>query len=426
MIKSVKRLGILIIIGLFIILYQPPLFSFNSMHIVGILSGLYVLFNLDILLIKKLRYVFLFYAIEFIYLVFTLLLNNGSISLALDPIYYIIDIIPFSLALFIKVRKTNGCFLDVVHCLILVGLIQAILAIAALMNSSIQSFFLSKLISYGYDSSIIDWISSYRLYGFSIGLTYATPVLQTILSVICIYLSTYKLKKHYLIYSIVLFFSGIINARTSIIILIIGISIILLLAKIKILKKVLLIFNLVLVYLFIIIVIMPFLQSEYTYMYDWINSGNESIIDFFKGDSSGYFIYMKNSDSYPLPTDLNGWVIGYGFRSMYSDNVFNIQSDIGYINDLFLGGILYCILIYSVYLLMCIRLIRNKNSLEKFLGVFFLISFILLNIKGYVFAMSGILNTFVLMFIFVKLDSEGGGVLDFNYCASLQCSRVSK
>src|SRR5699024_10427956 len=144
-------------------------------------------------------------------------------------------------------------------------------------------------------------------------------------------------------------FAAIINARTSLIIFMIGILSFLLFQNKKYWTRILLFMTISL------LVVLPVLNgpivlntSNQTFV--WVINGFNEIVNFISGNSvdSGYFAYITERNVYELPKGL-GLLFGTGNRTMGGANYLGVSSDVGYINDIWLGGILFSLIIYGLF-----------------------------------------------------------------------------
>src|SRR5699024_6579900 len=127
------------------------------------------------------------------------------------------------------------------------------------------------------------------------------------------------------------------------------------------------------------------ISSIFPDVYKWLSTGVEEIIGFFSGNvEEGYFSYLFDENNYPLPDNI---LFGEGNRALKG---ISISSDIGYINDLWLGGLIYLVIMYSLTLYNTIILYKNKyNNFYSFFAVFYLTTVIFINFKGVAFGISG-------------------------------------
>jgi hypothetical protein len=122
----------------------------------------------------------------------------------------------------------------------------------------------------------------------------------------------------------------------------------------------------------------------------WINQGFDEVYKFvFEGQSTGFFdaIFMIGDFSFLNDTSI---IFGYGYRSL------GLLTDIGYIDDLFINGIVFLSIIYFAYL-----------SLFKFIPKRLLIvvftMFLISNFKGSLFNFNDVFSLLILLsFSYVK------------------------
>ena len=121
----------------------------------------------------------------------------------------------------------------------------------------------------------------------------------------------------------------------------------------------------------------------------------------------GYFGYISNNDKYQLPSGFY-FIFGLGHRIM-SNNPYNVNSDIGLINDIWLGGILYTISIYVLFsriLLDIYNNVKDRYILNNLMFYLFTEIFIICNLKGYIFAMNNFTNLVFLCYTFLVLTKK--------------------
>ncbi|HCQ8931602.1 TPA: hypothetical protein OMI06_002658, partial [Enterococcus faecium] len=115
------------------------------------------------------------------------------------------------------------------------------------------------------------------------------------------------------------------------------------------------------------------------------------ILNIFGGsDNAIYGIgdYFVNKNNYKVPTELVQFFFGTG-NYANGDNVLNFRTDVGYINDIWLGGVFYLLAIVLFFITKTFKMKKNiKNNYLNFISNFFILSFLILNIKGYVFSIN--------------------------------------
>ena len=408
---------LLIILGAFIIIYNPPLINFNSMHIVGGLSIFYVLINKirdnRLIINKNIGYLLFAFFIIFFYLFINVVLVHGySISESIYPIYFILDVIPFGYAVAINLNKRHLTANYAFNLLVIMALIQSIIAILCFFIKDVQIFFFNRFISYGYgDAETLKELLGYRMRGFASELTFSMPIAQTIISLMCIYSARQVNKLIRWIEAVVILISAVINARISLVVFFLGYIVIIIKSSLK--KKILYLIIFAVAIIMFFLVGMPMLRKyaypTYYWLYEWISD----MTKFMRGDMSGYyFSYATNPANHPIPKTFIGIIFGEGFRTMGALSTHGVASDMGYYNDLFLGGIIYMLMIYCGTAHLCVQLIKDKRNLVRYVGIVSLIVLFVVNIKASIFNMNSMLNLFILMYVVTRMlhyqdDIEG-------------------
>lgn len=404
-----NRFNLLFYIGLFILFYQPPILPVNTIHLVGLISIIYIcLFSSNrigtIKLDRSVGYIVFTFILIMLYLaIFSIGINRGSITNIASPFYFIFDVIPFAYAIKIYGEKKQISFEAILDMGTVVGVIQAATAIMAFLIPSIQELFIALMTSYGYSSSL-ETFSSFRMYGFSPYLTFGTPVIQSVLAAYILFFKEKKGIKDYVCTAII-FFSAIINARISIIIILVGFFTLIISRKVSFRRKIvdcLLYF----IILFCVVRIGTIFLKEYSPLtYEWIISGiNEIEVALGSGnaDKYSYITYFTDKNTYRLPDNAWGIIFGEGITVMTGTNAFNMNSDVGYINDIWLGGVLYVALVYSLFIRMITKIMRNCVPKYSQIGLFFLLLFPILNIKGITFTMFSLSNYLMILYINIR------------------------
>lgn len=405
MIKKIRY--VLYLLFAFLLVYYPPLLHINTLHIVGVIGWIGILRNIRYIKghidISKYVSTIIVPFLLLIYLFFVCLINGNEAKQVYFLLYWLVDVFPATFLLIIYFSKSKFSAYDILTFVLNFSLVQAFFTILAYTNPGIQEYFVNKLVSYGYDDVFL-MLSQFRLFGFSSNLTYAMPVLQGFLTSVALFLGlTYK--SRYYFYIPILFFSGIVNARISIVITLVSMCMLLLFLNYKSKKTPFRIGSI----LFIIISTMFFLSRmdfSNSETWQWINTGIEELFNFFNGNTTGYFTYVNSHDKYILPVTLGSKIFGNGVRVMGGGTKYGVVSDIGYVNDIWLGGIVFCITIYLFFFFIIkkIRKFSVSNNLNKFLFYSILCILVISNIKGFIFNINDFTTTvFILSFSSIYL-----------------------
>lgn len=398
-----KKYNLFYLFFAFFLIYYPPLISVNTVHLIGGVSWFLLFLNWpnvkkNINLTQLLKFLSLFVAL-FILIITTTTLNGNSLSSVAFLLFWFIDIFPGCLLLANHFRKKKYTIYDILTFLLIVASFQGLLAILAYLNPAIQEYFISKLVTFGF-SDVFEKLAAFRMYGFSSNLTFATPIVQSFMGVVAIYLALNK-KWCFILFSPLLLFSGIINARTSVVVMMIGIVCIIVTLNILNKRK---FFNFVLISMILLLVVSLFINImnvNSNPLWEWVTAGYDEIILFIKGENSGYFTYITNPNKYVMPSGI-ALIFGVGVRIMIYSTKYELSSDVGYINDIWLGGLIYAVAILFLFISFCFNLLKNNELNEvtvfKFLGSFFIMVFLVINLKGYIFNINDFTTLFFIIY----------------------------
>ena len=323
----------------------------------------------------------------------------------LMPIFYLFSImtINYELDSMNYTRKQKYVFI------INLALIQSIIALAMYFYNPLKSIAISIYYKGGQSTNF--YVTQNRLHGLCNGdYTYSLQILHSIFSLFSLcYAYFYKEKKYYL-YSILILSVTALNGRSGLLIFAVGILLFTFFTMIK---------KLHLIKFLRFLVITSFLGVGIIYFIYKFSPNTFSLIEhafvdislFLSGDTgteTSHFMSM-----FIWPTGLN-LLFGAGFRVFgnrgFKYNYFK-NSDVGFVNEIFMGGIIYIIFIYSgyMYILNKSKISQKKNSLEYVFLNILLVSVFLANFKGEVFR-SALLVTVLLIFpiLFYKNESSLG------------------
>ena len=401
MTKRIKhRVGIgeiAIIIGLFVILYNPPIFTFNCMHIVGAASIIYIIiYNRAFLRNEYARWFIIFMVIETYLFIMVVGIHNHGFTGVVFPLYYILDVIPFSIVIKDYFDRNEIEYKKIISYSFIAALAQSVLSILSFINPQIQKVIVDRIIELS-GVKIYSYWSTIRMYGFSNGLMFEMPAIQTILAIIGFYYAI-TIDWKYLILSSIYLFTAIINARTSYVLLLAGIIVLIVFSSKK--RKINLkgIIGIVISGTIIIAFIFPLIRQISPQTYNWMSKGIEEILGFLNGDTeTGYFSYVTNNDRYVLPSSVFGVLFGEGTSIAGGLKKLGFSSDIGFINDIWVGGLVYVTFLYISVFLRIKKMIDQNTNFIKFIGIVLLTSIFILNFKGRVFAMNGVLNFLIIV-----------------------------
>lgn len=275
------------------------------------------------------------------------------------------------------------------------ALFQAILGALMILipdfkNIALQLYYLGK------EENI--FISQMRIFGISGDYTFFTPIYHGLLAIVATVFAIFKGFK-YLLYLPLIIFIIILNGRFGLIVFIAGTLFILiyLILKSKIPKKLPIFITMISI---IFVVLLWFVAVIAPSTFNWLKGGFEDTLLFItEGELEGNYLALAGSHLF-FPDGIK-LIFGEGFRVFSTEAYlrgFN-HSDIGYVNDLFMGGIIYVGILYGSILWYLLRGIKKADLLTKSIIYSMIIALLLADFKGEV--MRG--GTALLGVLFIKL-----------------------
>ena len=392
---------IIIVFLIFLFIYYPPLFGINIMHILAAVSYVYILSNETAMLSFKQNFSkYRYFIFVFLYL-FMVCFINAQLSNLSGGFVWLFEVIPITFMIIdmIHSNNINTKKVSVWNYLIAAGMLQAVISILAFAIPAVQDLIIQRMLAYGFRDVIIK-MSGHRMYGFSYTMSFAMPVVQSILAAVCVY-KAFMEKLRYLILVPFLLFSSIINARVGIVVFVIA-GIIALIASAKIsLKNVIALVAVIAMIIAVPKIFANLLEGSKTF--DWLQEGINEITDFIFDyeTSDGYFSYVTDKQRYKTPEGI-GFFFGTGNISTRGNE--NYASDIGFINDMWLGGVFYVIPLLVYFLGRTNRIMNfyfNGKSVCKPVSLITIVMLLIINIKGRCFSWNEIMNLWFLVYTFV-------------------------
>lgn len=248
------------------------------------------------------------------------------------------------------------------------------------------------------------FISRMRIYGLSGDYTFFTPIYHSILAVVAATLALFVNYK----YSFYLpFILGIIilNGRFGILIFILGMLLILfyMALKGKVSAKAPIIIFIMIVPLGILF---SYIAIKMPYTYEWLIGGLEdTVVLLTEGRLQGNYVALVNSHVF-IPEGL-GFIFGEGHRVFSTEGPLRgyNSSDIGYVNDLFMGGMVYVVILYGAILLYLLKGINKSDLITRGLTYSLILALLLANYKGEVMR-SGTVLIGVILIKYILISSD--------------------
>jgi len=273
-------------------------------------------------------------------------------------------------------------FGDLLKSVIYAGLLQAGITGIMLLSSEIRSFLLQILyFNTGNELSQNLWHIQRRFYAFSHNVFdtfgYGTGIIAAIPLFYGIINNRYK----YFVLSVILLVVPLFNSRTGLIIFFIGvicaIPFLVFQTKIKNLFKLTFILSTI------------YILSSFSFQYisdnfpntiNWAKNGIDDFVYFFKGNVGNDSVsIITSSEKWHLPEKY--WILTGTGHNVYGASGYS-HSDVGYVNDLWLVGLLGIFLLYLPFIFLVIMALKKTSSIKvKSFIVFLMTAFFVANVK---------------------------------------------
>lgn len=305
-----------------------------------------------------------------------------------------------------EIKKYQFNKKEIFKMIIYAGIIESTLCIISYFSPFIKEIFIKlMLMNTGDELYTNQWYITVRSFGFASTLVdYFGFGISIIASICFAYGILFDIK--YIFYSFYIFIATVLNSRSGILLYGFFIMVVLIywLYKEKNIKKAMILIS-TLIFLFIVLMIL-ISRNEATSM--WIKDGFESIFELI-------FNQTGSKDVGEVVSSNKFWFLPDGFRLFIGTGHSRFQAvgyphtDNGYVNDIWLFGIVGCFIIYGkIYMniLSC-----WKKTKDKFLQMILLIlffAFAIFNFKAYVLSgsLGGITYFFILSLVNYFITNE--------------------
>lgn len=396
---SNKPISIVLIIILYLYIYNPvlrwPGFGFN---IVLMIFGLiYVILKYGTSR-KYLHYyrAELILSLLMIPYVLVICLANGEDDLQVisELITWVImsTCVPIFLVRELLARCKGLVFWDAV---LFVGFIASLISCIALFVPGVNLFL--REIQLEITGGQTEEQMAFRFFGLAINLSSAFGYMQGLLASLCL-LRIDKNHKRYALYFLTMIISVIINARTGLFPIFLTVLYLVVNAVIKFRVGQLLKLTIASAFAFISA---SFIIGQLPDVTDFVMDFFDQLSVMFLEDNNG----LENSAYVTMlkfPETVTGLIFGEG-RSLYGIGA-GESSDIGYVNQIFLGGIIFAgsLIIYEIILYRQIL----KKSREKVFSTIFFFSLLAFNYKGFNFYAGGAYIKVWILYYYVLVHNQ--------------------
>jgi hypothetical protein len=314
--------------------------------------------------------------------------NHTAVKpLVFGPCFWLVIYLPICFFLLHSIRKRGWGIKELI--LMIAGCcnLQGVFALISFVYNPFHVWFLNRYIAYGYDMQRYSILANYRLYGLAFHLTNFAPLIAACITPVIV---KYGMKQRkYLLLVPLMVISVLLNSRTAMVIMLIGIVVMFLLSGVQpkvSIKQILEGFAVGMLLLIMAVIgvksILSMKESSSSSWYaGWIISGFEQIVGLFSGEKSGYFKYASKSSTWTMPKGL-ALLFGTGQEAIGMHDGLK-GTDVGYINYLWIGGIVYSLMLFGLIWLL-IRPISKKKR-NRWYFWFLVIAMLCLNVKDVVF-----------------------------------------
>lgn len=397
-----RKLIMTILIFLFI--YSPPVLPTNTLYLVASVCYILIIifYRKEIITLLKIKSIFLFLTTIFFAWLFGIIIiaftskDFAQLNQIISIIILVVPTVSLITFLFYNYRFNVE---EVLKIILNAAFIQALISIGMFLFPELRQWFFNSFYENIITDNYLSALYQDRGYGYSQSLLFAMPVTQGFLATVA-FLLFIKKSPFYFIYIPFLLFSATINARTGLMVFFIGCIVILVL---NISKLRLTSFVKILLFIILLSFLTPLsfsvIGSQSKFMKGWVASAFKETIDFLNGNQTGYYEAANNMLFFPENEKL---FTGIGENYYTYTYIGGMRSDIGYVNDLFLGGIFFVILLYGSIIFLMISSIRKREFYLQNLILLMIITTFIVNIKGFAFRQNVFMNLFfLLLFIIV-------------------------
>ena len=411
---------------LFLYIYSPPLrivpLGVIKLISLGCIGGLIFFFyktttkvlSNKLLLIHLVVFVV---AISYAFAQDFVLHGSSGISLGKTNFYeqliVLLELLPITLFASIYCRKKlKFDHFDLIQALTNIGIVQSFFCLAMLVVPPLRVYILGSLLEYEeVEERFLSagFYGNYRGFGISIGYEFALSVFQGFVLAFILLLCFRNFAKYgrLLFFTPLIFLSIVLNARIGLwvfggFLCIAGIIYLRRLSIAVVIK------NGIILGLITLAAIVAFSTlgdgSQIAKNIEWVGKSYTQSVAYLSGEEEKGTLYILANKHIHYPESINGVLFGEGryvFGEIAEDKNYTYRSDIGYIRNIYYGGLTYLTLLFtSLAVLFWSGLKLHKNVLLKLLMYFLFIACMLAHIKGNIFSSNPGYRAVYLIFVF--------------------------
>lgn len=381
---------------MYMMVFNPPVFGFNCVWIVMAVSLLYTGLNFkwirEHLDFKRILTAEIIAGALLAWGMAMALLNRNTVTEFAYIVYWMAGDIPFAVSCWVFLQKKGLGFEELLDHILWAGVVMAVTALAAFFFKPAKDLFTGAMESYGIP--YVKNLSVYRHYGLAANLTSTASYVQAMLACIALYRGL-RGRPGWLAAFPALAFAGNLNSRTSIFMMMAGMAAVffaqLFSKSPREIGETALAIALAVAAAWFGKELVRLVQPE---TYKWLINGMDQVTDLVKEGKTGdgYFErLMQDIRNLPKGSRL---FFGVGL-GILTDNKYGVISEVGFVEDMWRGGLVFTLPILFLYGRTLWRILRCK-ALEKrdgifFAGLFFVI-FLINNVKGSFFIHSDVMS----------------------------------
>ena len=395
---SKKKGYLFFIIILYFFIYSPNVLflreALNPGNLVVYYSAAYMFIHMRSLkkFVSIFKVEFLLFSLILLFVLFRSILDP-DIGFTIQSILAVLKI--FVVVPFLMNYAQKGCFFtmkEIIKAFLIVGSIAAVISTLCVISPQINSYIRDSIIQLESEDYMV--MGGIRGFGFANSLTSHYGYVQGFLVGIgCLFL---KENKWFLFFIPVLLLSAVVNARTGLIIGIVGFMFAIMskersVAILFILLGVLLIINVEQLLLSV-----GLNENTVSWLLDFQNDMNKMIgSGSITASSTGETLLGRMA---VLPENLEQWIIGRGYDIFYGGMSIS-NSDVGWYRQLNYGGIIYITLLYGTVIFVLRKLFEYKQKQYMY---YFLSVFLILNTKSSIYPLYTLFSV-LMMFYFMHI-----------------------
>lgn len=405
--KDLTFIKIYIYVYLFLMLYKPTLLPISMNYFITIWAFLGILING---INKKIRFKLNYFKdnnpfrtisitilLIVIYLIIVISFTSKDYSLVKLYVIYFAYLIQayYAIILFKKYSKDSK---ESEKYLINICIIQAIFCCIMIIFPNIRQTIINYLASNSNNSKILFNAYSVRIYGIAGEYLYTIGLIHGVMTTYLINGALKNRKTKNIIIAIFILIPAILNARIGVVCCLTSCLFILIINFLKgnFIKKINII-KLILIVVIMIFIAKILCEKYLTTTYVWINDGIEAIIDLIMGNENKY--YGKLTSDFLVWPQKWQFIFGKGVipGGINYFKLYGYVSDIGYVIDVHIGGIILSILMYTAWIKVLFDNWKIKAYEEKAFSLSMILFIALANYKGRIVGAPEILILIILL-----------------------------